>query len=373
MTFCFRTRDCIVLFLIMASACSDSGSPTRPTPGMSPTVTAITVSGNGRLTATGQTTQLSAEATMSNGSKKDVTSTATWNSSNSSVATVSQTGLVTAVEFGTAGILVRVGAIPGPDAGFTVTVLSEGTYILRGQVWDPELRRLAAVRVETIGGPMSGRATMTDQFGQYALIGVSGVLQVKASKDGYLTSIRDVAQDTGRGIVSVQGIELAPDIPYASVGGSYQLTFKASSSCQLPGNAATRTYTAGINQSRPGLHVLVVLQSGEFLNHQDHFSGLVDGNGNTVSFTFPESDGPCGLDDCGVVEKLGENRYLQFFGTARGTATGSGITAALTGTVMLYDHFGQPPLTVLTCAAPDHQLLFTRATASTSRQTFRRE
>src|SRR5262249_2795402 len=140
-----------------------------------------------------------------------------------------------------------------PNAGLTVTVLPDGTYILSGQVWDPEGRRLAAVRVEIVGGPISGRATMTDQFGQYALSGVSGVLQVKASQDGYLTSIRDVPQDTGRGIVSVPGIELAPDIPYASLGGSYQLTFRASRSCQLPQDAATRTYTAGINQNPPGL------------------------------------------------------------------------------------------------------------------------
>src|SRR6266446_2503777 len=100
-----------------------------------------------------------------------------------------------------------------------------------------------------MGGPMSGRTTMTDTHGRYQFVDVSGVLQVRASKDGYLTAIQNVPQDTGRGFVQVNGIELAPNIPYASLGGIYQLTFKASSSCELPEDVAMRTYTAGVNQS----------------------------------------------------------------------------------------------------------------------------
>ena len=94
---------------------------------------------------------------------------------------------------------------------------------------------------------------------------------------------------------------------------------------------ATRTYTAGINQSSPGAHLLVVLESGEFLNNQNQFTGQMGGDGTAVSFTVTDLDAApsaC-LLSCGVVEKVAANRVFQFFGTAQGTATGSGIAATL--------------------------------------------
>jgi Bacterial Ig-like domain (group 2)/Carboxypeptidase regulatory-like domain len=362
---------CVILLLTVVAACGGNGSPTAPATGLPSTVTAVTINGNLRL-APGQTSQLSAQATMSDGSRKDVTSTATWNSSNNSVAAVSQAGLVTAVDFGIAGIFVQVpGAIQNyaNAQGFTVTVLPEGTYILSGGVLDPDTGGLAGVRVEIVGGPMSERATTTDTNGRYQFLGVSGVLQVIASKAGYLTTVHNVPPDSGRAFVAVNFFELAPDIPYASVGGIYQLTFKASSSCQLPEDVATRTYTAGINQSSPGVDLLVVLESGEFFNNQNHFRGHVDGNGNAVSLDLEISaieDDPNPLD-YGVFEKLAGNRYLQFDGTARGTATTSGIATTLNGRIRYLSSLGANPQA---CDAPDHQLLFTRTTATMSRRKF---
>ena len=67
-------------------------------------MTALIVKGNAALTAPGQTTQLTLEATLSDGSKKDVTSTAQWLSSNKNVVTVSPAGLAMAVDFGKASV-----------------------------------------------------------------------------------------------------------------------------------------------------------------------------------------------------------------------------------------------------------------------------
>jgi hypothetical protein len=176
----------------------------------------VIVSGNGRLTAPGQTTQLSAQATMSDGSKRDITATATWQSGDTSIATVSETGLVAAVGFGFTGIGVRIPA--GYSQGLTIVVLPAGAYILSGQLSVLGATSAADVRVEIIGGPMSGHATMTDLGGHYRFIGVSGVQQVKASKAGYLSATQNVSQDTGRDSVAVNFFELVPDVPYASVG-----------------------------------------------------------------------------------------------------------------------------------------------------------
>jgi hypothetical protein len=203
---------------VFAGGCAgNGGSPTSPTP-VPLTITVVTISGNSRLTAPGQTSQLTAVATMSDGSTKDITKTVPWRTVHGDVATISQTGLVTAVDFGEAEYDVNS---PGNRGPFSIFVLPRGTYILSGQcvqdlsrISDGRSECLADARVEIIGGPMSGRATMTDHGGNWQFIGVTGVLQVKVSKDDYITSIQDVSQPTeaylmagicGPGLVPVGG------------------------------------------------------------------------------------------------------------------------------------------------------------------------
>jgi hypothetical protein len=211
----------------LASVPPASPTPPRPLPF---TVTVVMISGNGvidigtayrtgRLTAPGQTTQLSAIATLSDGSLRDVTTNAKWWSDKSSVATISQTGLVTAVDFGQTGIFVDLpGATNYTAKNLLFFVLPAETYILTGQCVQ-DLSRvpngisecLADARVEIIGGPMSGRATMTGLGGNWEFIGVSGVLHVRVSKEGYITAVQDVPHDAGPlPITGICGPGLAP-------------------------------------------------------------------------------------------------------------------------------------------------------------------
>jgi len=97
----------IVLTLITLGAafalwsCKDSSdTPTTP----SSAVSALEVSGAVPLTGIGQTVQLKATATLSDGTLQNVTTTAAWRSSDASVATVSSGGLVTALTSGIATI-----------------------------------------------------------------------------------------------------------------------------------------------------------------------------------------------------------------------------------------------------------------------------
>src|ERR1700731_541790 len=97
------TLACLAVAAWVAGCGSNSTpTPTGPTASAGPSVTALIVKGNAALTAPGQTTQLTLEATLSDGSKKDVTSTAQWHSTNTNVVTVSAAGLATAVDFGKA-------------------------------------------------------------------------------------------------------------------------------------------------------------------------------------------------------------------------------------------------------------------------------
>ncbi len=77
-----------------------SSSPTTPTSAAAVTVRSLSISGTASFTSLSQTVQLAAMATMSDGSSRDVTSTAVWQSTNAGVVSVSASGLVTSVGAG---------------------------------------------------------------------------------------------------------------------------------------------------------------------------------------------------------------------------------------------------------------------------------
>jgi uncharacterized protein YjdB len=73
------------------------------------------VSVTGTAPAMGATSQFAAMATLSDGTTQDVTSQATWQSSNTAVATVSTAGVVTGVDAGTVSVQATYQSITGSD------------------------------------------------------------------------------------------------------------------------------------------------------------------------------------------------------------------------------------------------------------------
>jgi hypothetical protein len=93
----------IVVTLAVSWSCGSSSNSSTPAPSAA-TVSAVNVSGVASLSSIGQTIQLTATATLSDGTTQNVTAKATWQSSNSGVATVSSSGLMTGVASGTVTI-----------------------------------------------------------------------------------------------------------------------------------------------------------------------------------------------------------------------------------------------------------------------------
>ena len=94
-----------ILGIVLAAAalgCSHSSSSdvTPVTPATGPTPMTLRVSGSTELSKKGETAQLSALVAFSDGATLDKAGSAGWVSQNPSVATVSSTGIVTAVEDG---------------------------------------------------------------------------------------------------------------------------------------------------------------------------------------------------------------------------------------------------------------------------------
>jgi len=105
----FRSLVALSFVLAAALAAGACGSPTSAT-----TVSTVTVSG--AVPAVGSSSQFSAVATLGGGATQDVTTSATWSTSNSAVATVSSTGLVVGVGSGTAVISATYSGVAGADS-----------------------------------------------------------------------------------------------------------------------------------------------------------------------------------------------------------------------------------------------------------------
>jgi hypothetical protein len=121
--------DCCLTVLLLTTllGCNGSGSAT------SPTVQSIALSPAKQSIAAGASQQFTATATYTDGTTKDVTSTAQWASSNTAIATVSSSGLVTAAAAGqvtiTAAMSGHTGsAIASVNPALKSLVISPGTY-----------------------------------------------------------------------------------------------------------------------------------------------------------------------------------------------------------------------------------------------------
>ena len=91
---------------VFAAACGQSTTTAS-------TVTAVAVTGT--TPTTGTTSQFKATATMGDGTTQDVTSSATWQSSNNAVVTVTQSGAVTALGLGTVTVQATYQNVGGAD------------------------------------------------------------------------------------------------------------------------------------------------------------------------------------------------------------------------------------------------------------------
>jgi hypothetical protein len=168
----------VLLVLALAAPMTQciNGSPDSPTP-VSPTVptppaatlSAVTVTGLSGAATPGETAQLTASASYSDGRSETVTAQATWASTNTAVATVSASGVVTFVALGETDIRATYQSMSGA-ARVTVTAAPVRRFALTGVLTDADNRRgVENVRVEVVDGPDAGRVATTNVDGVFSL------------------------------------------------------------------------------------------------------------------------------------------------------------------------------------------------------------
>jgi hypothetical protein len=181
-------REAAIL-LLMAVGCGGSAPSSPQSPSNLPTVTSVTVT----AVTTGSQFQCAAVARLSDNSTQTVTTQAIWTSSNSSVATVTASGLVTPISTGSIDIGAAYGGVTG-TLRLAVTVSSPSpspspTCTLSGTVRDASTGTpLPGAQAEVIDGPDAGKIATTDGSGRYVLAGLgAGQFHVYVRKSGHDT------------------------------------------------------------------------------------------------------------------------------------------------------------------------------------------
>jgi hypothetical protein len=189
----------------------------------------------------------------------------------------------------------------------TIVVLPKGTFRLAGTVSDNGIG-LEKATVTVISGVGEGLIAPTDARGYYALYGVAGQVEVRATRDGYLDSSQQV-NVTSHGSHS---FEMVASRPRIDLGGTYTLTVSAegtSGPC-LPEPLKRRIYTATVEQT--GADLSVSLSGVDFVIARDgsgnSFRGVVAATGEATFSIRPATvwdyDGP------DVVEQLSDGTAL---------------------------------------------------------------
>jgi hypothetical protein len=213
-------RSFLPLVALMLTACGDDRPPTTPTPTPA-TVVSVAIDGPAQrdLGAPGQTLQLRAIATLSDGSRPDVTNDAAWSTGNSRVLSVSARGLVTGLGNGTTTVTatyreragaagLRVADELGPRflVSGTVRDAERGTPIVGATVYPWRLGE------SPVGSIYVSPPVRTDGNGFFEFGTLAGGFIVYASQFGYEDSAVSVPPPTA---ATSLDIRLKPDTaPY---------------------------------------------------------------------------------------------------------------------------------------------------------------
>jgi hypothetical protein len=341
---------------------------------LQPTVVGLTIEG-GPTIPPGESRQFSALATMSDRTTRDVTAEATWRLLHPAFRV--DAGLVTASTFGE-GFLTAT--YQNRAATLSVFGMPDETGILTGSIKEANFP-VAAAAVEVVGGPFSGRRTVSDFLGSYRFYGVVGNLQIRVShlEYGSRTLSVDVAPLANPRHDAILNFELTSLRHLQSLAGEYRATLRADGSCgaTIPAEISERNYLATITQNGSRLNVVLsgaqfgTITPGELGNR---FEGrarpdsveFMLGSISTFYYYYRyytwglvERLDPPPIGPWGFVQGL----HLAVFGTATGPASHSTISASINGTFSLYDApsgFNSARRIVNSCTARNHQLTLTR-------------
>jgi hypothetical protein len=130
--------------------------------------------------------QMTATAQFSDGSTRDVTIQAQWSSSNTSIATVSATGVLSIIAAGDVDVSATYQGVTGRTH---VSLTRAQHYTVSGVAHEvsPGSHPIAGAQVKITDGPDTGMTATTDTQGRFQLAGVTAAaIGLEATKNGFI-------------------------------------------------------------------------------------------------------------------------------------------------------------------------------------------
>jgi hypothetical protein len=169
-------------------------------------VTGLRISGNASLSALGETSQLNAQATYSEGTTKDVASEAQWLSAEPSAISVSSSGVLTVIGFGQVTIRAQYLA---KSAQLAAIATPPGTFVAFGRVREPGRGGVDGVRVlDTQSSKSAITKTLASEPGGYSIAGLTNT-RLAFEKEAYESRQYDVQRNVQTDVAIQRVIRLS--------------------------------------------------------------------------------------------------------------------------------------------------------------------
>ncbi len=280
----------------------------------------ITIAGPAEV-APGSTAQFTATAHFSDGSSRDVTTAASWFSQTSQLLRHAGSGRFEGLAVGDARINVNFG---GRSGTVNVIVVPSGTFKLAGTIRDAS-GAVDNVLVEVVSGTGQGASAKSLFNGAYAVFGVAGVVQLRASAPGYTTQEFAVTM-TGHGSRDVTMV--TPTAP-VDVSGNWKLVISTSSACSDSWSAAARRREVAAVVTQSGTRLTIKFPAAAIFVFDN--AGRMAGNAFSMTL-FTDFY----YLDYGLTERISPTEWVGVNGAFTGTATPSLITGAFAGNFNYY-------------------------------------
>jgi hypothetical protein len=288
---------------------------------VTPILTSISITGPTEV-APGSTTQFTANGFYNDGTTGNISTTVSWSTivGSANLRHVGS-GRFEALAVGDA----RVGInFSGRSASWPVLILPTGTFKLSGTVRDAS-GGLPDVTVAVTSGTGAGQSARTSFNGGYALYGVAGDVQLRASAPGYVT------QDFGMSVNShgTRDVNLVTAGNTADVSGQWTLTVSTSGSCSETWSAETRRREVGAVVTQQGTRLTIRFQNVAPFVFET--TGRIATNAFSMTLFYDDY-----YLDWGLMQRVTPTEWIGVNGEFSGTVNGSVIEGTLSGVFHYY-------------------------------------